>query len=516
MATRTKTVGKNCSKPITKFSADEALQYFLKAKSYFNLDLPPYLNMEPLIKGAHKFLDKRPFTEFKKSDPSDLADVNYQFISNKDGRFSWRPFELIHPAIYATIVDTLCEPANWKQLQKRFREFSTTVVQCCSIPVESDNRQSDTAAQITNWWQEVEQESLRLALEFTHVLQSDVVNCYGSLYTHSIVWAIHGKDAAKRKKQSKKLFGNNLDYYIRAGRFGQTNGIPQGSTMMDFFAELVLGYVDTLIDSKLKTLKLASKTKIRILRYRDDYRIFSNSSQDAEEALKVIADALREVGMQLGVAKTISFENPVLGSVKPDKLAAINMQDLGGKNAKTIQKQLLRIHSFGIQHRNSGALKRLVSDFYNDLQTSKIYNEDLEVLVSIATDISYVSPGTFPCIAAILSYLFQNITSKQKKKRLWDKVIKKMKKIPYNGYLDIWLQRVINPIHKSLNFKSDENICQLVIGGSVNLWNNDWINSKQLLKRLDVKNILISNPRDVSETVAPSEVLLFQENAENY
>jgi hypothetical protein len=33
-------------------------------------------------------------------------------------------------------------------------------------------------------------------------------------------------------------------------RHGQTNGIPQGSVLMDFIAEMVLGYADTLITKK--------------------------------------------------------------------------------------------------------------------------------------------------------------------------------------------------------------------------------------------------------------------------
>ena len=40
------------------------------------------------------------------------------------------------------------------------------------------------------------------SLEFSHVLHTDVVDCYGSLYTHSISWAIHGLEEAKRNKRN--------------------------------------------------------------------------------------------------------------------------------------------------------------------------------------------------------------------------------------------------------------------------------------------------------------------------
>ena len=104
----------------------------------------------------------------------------------------------------------------------------------------------------------------------------------------------------RRIEQNRnRLLGDKIDSDIRAGRYGQTNGISQGSILMDFVAEIVLGYVDKQIHSAL-----GEPTDFRILRYRDDYRIFTNSDGRAEAILKVISDKLRLVGMKLGVSKT--------------------------------------------------------------------------------------------------------------------------------------------------------------------------------------------------------------------
>ena len=133
------------------------------------------------------------------------------------------------------------------------------------------------AKQIRSWWQSVEQQSLIYSLEFSHVLHTDVIDCYGSLYTHSISWALHGIENAKNSKGKNSLLGNIIDSHIQASRYGQTNGISQGSVLMDFVAEIVLGYVDELINAML-----GDPTDFRILRYRDDYRIFANSDDRAE------------------------------------------------------------------------------------------------------------------------------------------------------------------------------------------------------------------------------------------
>ena len=162
----------------------------------------------------------------------------------------------------------------------------------------SIDNQTDTATQVKNWWQRVEQRSLSYSLEFSHILHTNVTDCYGSLYTHSIPWALHGLEEAKQNRRNS-LLGNKIDSHIQAGRYGQTNGISQGSVLMDFIAELVLGFIDQQINNRL-----SGATDFRILRYRDDYRIFANSDERAEEVLKIISDELRTVGM-----KTRYFKN---------------------------------------------------------------------------------------------------------------------------------------------------------------------------------------------------------------
>ncbi|MCK4446726.1 MAG: RNA-directed DNA polymerase, partial [Candidatus Marinimicrobia bacterium] len=387
-------------KRLIDLTNEEAKKHFLKGSSYFNADLPNYISFEQILSDVDTTLNGRYYFEFKAINPNDYSGVNYSFISNKDGKFAWRPLELIHPVIYVSLVNVICDPDNWKFITNRIAEFEYGVVDCCSAPVMSLDDQKDVAKQITSWWQSVEQQSLIYSLEYSHLLHTDVIDCYGSLYTHSISWALHGIKTAKEKKNDNSLLGNIIDSHIRAGRYGQTNGISQGSVLMDFVAEIVLGFIDKQINDSL-----CGSTDFHILRYRDDYRIFTNSDDRAEEILKIISDKLRLVGMKLGASKTYLTRNVVEEAIKPDKLAGIDLQDLGLDNAKTIQKQLLRLHKFGLQFPNSGALRRLVSEFHTKITKQTEAPDDLEVQVAIAVDIGFVSPSTFPAIAGILSHL---------------------------------------------------------------------------------------------------------------
>lgn len=495
---------------LTELSKEEAKQHFLKGSSYFNGDMPSYISFNPILSDVDTVLGGSNYSAFQNNNPCDFQNVNYNFITNKDGRFAWRPLELMHPAIYISLINVICESSNWEHITQRFSEFEGGAVDCCSAPVMSVDNQTDVATQIKSWWQRVEQQSLCYSLEFSHVLHTDVTDCYGSLYTHSLSWALHGIEEAKQNRGKNGLLGNKIDSHIRAGRYGQTNGISQGSVLMDFIAEIVLGFVDQQISRSLGNPK-----DFRILRYRDDYRIFTNSDDRAEEILQKVSDKLRSVGMKLGVSKTFMSKNVIEGSIKLDKLAGIDLKDLGNTNAKTIQKQLLRLHSFGQRFPNSGALRRLVSDFHVRLSEQREKPDDLEVQVAIATDIAVASPSTFPVIAAILSHLI-SLDSSDKKIYLWEKVLKKMKRVPYNGYLEIWLQRVTQPKSVGIRFSSDERICQIVNRESPDLWESAWIASSDLKAALDVSKMIIGSVNEAEEVVSPEEVALFQQNAWAY
>ncbi|MEM7051134.1 MAG: reverse transcriptase domain-containing protein [Acidobacteriota bacterium] len=495
---------------LVDIAAAKAKKYFLKGSSYLTSDLPSYMSFEPILTSVDGIMNSRSYPTFKKEPPESLPDVNYSLDTNKDGRFSWRPYELIHPALYVSLVNLICLPENWNTICNHLRSSNQSAVEWCSPPLMSTDHQKDQAIQIRNWWQQVEQRSLELSLEFNHLLQTDVSDCYGSLYTHSIPWALHGLEESKNRKRDPSLLGNRIDKHIQASRYGQTNGIPQGSTLMDLVAEIVLVYVDSLITESLKGVG-----NFKILRYRDDYRIFTNDDSKGEFILKVVSHSLRRAGMKLGTAKTTTHDNVIEGSIKRDKLAGIDLQDLGTTNAKTAQKQLLRLHSFGRRFPNSGSLRRLVSEFHSNLDKTKDNVRDLDVLAAIATDIAVVSPATFPAVAGILSRLI-SFSPNQKKAALWKKVQSRLKRVPYNGYLQIWLQRIAQPLSDTISFKSEEPLCQIIDGEDAQIWNNSWISSIELKKALGVSRIRIGSASEASEIIQPEEVELFRRNALRY
>ena len=124
-------------KRLIDLSNEDARAHFLKGSSYFNGDLPKYISFEPILKDVSAALKGGNYVQFKSNNPNELPNVNYNFIANKDGKFSWRPYELMHPAIYVSLVNVICDEANWASIKTRLKEFEGGVVDCCSAPVMS-------------------------------------------------------------------------------------------------------------------------------------------------------------------------------------------------------------------------------------------------------------------------------------------------------------------------------------------------------------------------------------------
>jgi RNA-directed DNA polymerase len=99
-------------KRLVDLTAQEAKAHFLKGSSFFNGDFPDYISFEPILTAVSDVLGEGQYPEFKSSNPDLFSDVNYSFVTNKDGRFAWRPYELIHPAIYVSLVNLLCSRAR--------------------------------------------------------------------------------------------------------------------------------------------------------------------------------------------------------------------------------------------------------------------------------------------------------------------------------------------------------------------------------------------------------------------
>lgn len=502
-------------KRIIELNHLEARQYLLKAESYFNFDLPQYFVFQNLITDVSNTIIGKPIEDFylnppdytktkpeaKHPFPSDFDDINYKLLNNKDGKFAWRPFQLIHPALYVSLVHNITEEANWNLIVARFGQFAVNPkIKCCSIPLQSDGTQSDKATTVNQWWQLIEQQSIELALDYEFVLHTDISDCYGSIYTHSIPWAIHTKPVAKTNRNPVGNIGNIIDKHLRDMAFGQTNGIPQGSVLMDFIAEMVLGYADIELSNRIQQANIQD---YHIIRYRDDYRIFSNNPQEAVLITKILTEILIELGMRLNAQKTLVSNNVIRDSIKPDKIYWIAEKN----GSKSIQEHLLLIHSLSDKFSNSGSLSKALGKFYSRIKDLTELN-NIQVLISILVDIMYKNPRTYPIASAILSKLLSLLNDPAKRDSILHSTMSKFAKIPNTGHIKIWLQRLTIKIDRPRVY--DEGLCKKVNDPTIKIWNSDWLNN--FLKTLIDSTPIIDEQiiQDIDIVINQAEVQLFK------
>ena len=490
---------------ILKLGPTDARRFLLRGESYCRFRLPNYVQFDSLLEDVDNYLTTHRLSSVSKK-AHEHSRVNHTILDNKDGRFAWRPMELIHPALYVDLVHLITKKDNWRKLQRRFDALNREPrIACMSIPVRGEKQDGkrprrDRAAMIRQWWEEIEQRSIRLSLKYEYVCHTDITDCYGSLYTHSVAWAMHGKRNAKRLRANKNLLGNAIDRRLQDMKEGQTNGVPQGSVLIDLIVELVLCFADKRIGQETKT---AGITDYRILRYRDDYRIFANSPTEGEHLVKIVSEVMSAMGLKLNPGKTVSSDDVLTSVVKNDKIH----WNSSVQRRRGLQQHLMLIRELSKSHPHSGSLDKALSSFDRRLVGRKRIRGPLELL-AIVVDIAFRNPRTYAVCASIMSKLVLRLKNKQSGQFL-SLLRRRFRKIPHTGHLQIWLQRLTYPSNPTEKY--DEPMCALVAGEQTALWNNDWITAKALKNLLDPTKIVnTAKLKKLAPIISPDEVDIFE------
>lgn len=520
-------------KSLLEMSAEEAKKFFLKSESYFNVRLPKYFNLDAIIEDATHKLGTSDLGNILSNGwkgLKDASDVNLMTLSNKDPKYTWRNFQLIHPILYVDLVNILTQEVNWQTIINRFEEFQEDPrVKCHSIPVESTGVKSDKAEQILKWWKNLEQSQIELALDYEYCIHSDITDCYPSIYTHSIAWALHGKEWAKNNRRLEDGVGHLIDNRIQCMQGGQTNGIPQGSVLMDFIAEMLLGYADLMLLQRIKDDEI---TNFQILRYRDDYRIFSNNLSDAEIIMKYLSEILLDLNLKINASKTFLCTDIINDGIKRDKLywsakstsfytnyeivtksPVLSEDDITDNDdveniiskkrfyKLSLQKHLLQIKILGDKFPNCGQLTKALNEFYKyrifNLKTGENQIEDVYQLISILTSIMILNPRTIELSVIIICRLLEFV-SNEDAEEIINKILRKYSRKVKTDYIEIWLQRIGILVNKEKTF--DSLLCQIVYNSEIKLWNSNWLSDE---KKIDDSKIIDSKEMDELSFITP-------------
>ena len=314
-------------------------------------------------------------------------------------------------------------------------------------------------------------------------------------------------------------------------------GLPQGCALSDLLAEILLAYSDMLFIKELQDSGFQCKYKV--LRYRDDYRIFCDDKEILTEISFILQSVLRRIGFEMNSQKTKTTYDLIGNSIKGDKLAYIYNTPIFNKKGcdfDGIQKHLLFIHQLGREYPNSGQLKMLLSELSqrideklhphksttSDVSFSQVelwdnldknekeldqlssekkgiidklktftvspIKENIRPIIAIATQIAIDNVSCSHYALRVISQLLGTCDADQKKE-ISALVVNRLLKQPNNDYTQLWLQTITYSMDKKAKKSPYTNdLCKIVMGKKVNLWNLDWLKG-ELKQKFSVAHI---------------------------
>jgi hypothetical protein len=154
---------------------------------------------------------------------------------------------------------------------------------------------------------------IELESSFPCMMELDVSNCFGNIYTHSLSWAIKGKKFSKDNLYYPTQIPEILDKIMQNSNYGETVGIPVGPETSRVFSEIIFQEIDSRIHAYLdKDHNLEVDLDYSIYRYVDDFIVFSKSPEDGEKIRAVISVTLSEFKLSLNDNKTTKYQRPFI------------------------------------------------------------------------------------------------------------------------------------------------------------------------------------------------------------
>ncbi|MDE6512084.1 MAG: RNA-directed DNA polymerase, partial [Muribaculaceae bacterium] len=374
-------------KPIVELEAGEALDFLMESEQYCRTELPRYFDFSGVLEYAKERVGDLSLREctVKGMSPAELDGVNLEMMTNKDGRYGVRPLTLANPFLYYILARDMCREEAWKGIQQCFALYKDEHISACAIPmVKQDDRpeafRGSTA--VLNWWNSMEQTSIELSLRYRFMFVTDITNCFGQINPESIGWALSLKDTEHETDRNDCLAKDIMEY-LRAMQHGRNMGIPQGSTLFGFIAEIILGYSDMLFTKAVREAQarkeLPTNLDYHVLRYVDDFRIFCSDREALDKLSYILQEVLEKFNFRMNSSKTKISSNIISDTIKPDKMFYIfntpieSKQTYRGEDDELVrrhaydfdgfQKHLLYIYEFSRKFPNAGQLKNQLSAF---------------------------------------------------------------------------------------------------------------------------------------------------------
>ena len=265
----------------------------------FNAKLPPCFTSEDLSSHVPKNLLSLITESDEKKLNKILKESRHDFIRYESLRDIKIPRQMGIPHPESHIVQCLVLKRHWKKIKNHCAKPQTSVSRIFAKKTSSKRifRMNYKGKESSK----NEVEDIQSMMGAYYAVLVDISNCFSSIYTHSIPWAMHGRNRCKNN-HSVSLMGNFLDKATQITRDGQTNGILTGPDTSNVISEIILTQIDH---------NMIRKGYKQFSRDIDDYIFYAKTHAKAEDFIRELGMQLREYELILNSRKTEILHMPL-------------------------------------------------------------------------------------------------------------------------------------------------------------------------------------------------------------
>ena len=254
---------------------------------YFPVELPKCFTTKSVVKHLSTILGQINATNY-------CASIPFSFTAYKN-EYARRRMALPNLYHYIKIVEVIC--SHEADLMAIYDKSSSSLTKPSKKQKDTGNRAFN---RISNSPNETRSINENLFQSNTLCLKLDINNFFDSIYTHSVVWAIHSKSVAKTNPHDNSLFGNQLDKCLQGLNDKQTHGILIGNAVSRLVSEIILCRIDECIEKEFKN--------IGFCRFVDDYVFYLkegySQTTTVEQIVCFVRNHLLEYDLMLNEKKT--------------------------------------------------------------------------------------------------------------------------------------------------------------------------------------------------------------------
>lgn len=347
----------------------------LLERGYFPVQLPPCFTTAPFAK-VHQKLDVA-------WSPHKLPRMQPERFSVARSSYNRRVTSILNPVGYFFLCKHLA--AHWNSIQNHYSRSR--------FSYSRPKLERGLRAIRINRFSDVHDHKLVQAAGYRYALITDISRFFPTIYTHSIPWALHGKQASKANKKNTAFFGNVLDASSMSVQDFQTMGLPIGPDSSHVIAEII----GTAIDRELRA---AFGEWPSGFRYVDDFYFFFNDRVKAETALAVVSRIVASFELEINASKTRIIETKELIEESwKYKIKGANFADAHAAQRNDIHKFFENLISLEKAYRDESVVKyglKIAS-------SSIIKRQNWQIFEAYLLHCGFAYPNALQTIASLLA-----------------------------------------------------------------------------------------------------------------